>query len=143
VPTPWLVTPPLPDRRYVAPDSLAGLSRIATREGTVNGARVLSVEYSDGLTEVSVFEQPGRLDPAAVRGWRPTRIGHQRVWTSAGIPTRMIWAGPGLAFTAVSDGPAAVLDRVVAALPHSRPSRGFFGRIAHGLGRILDWLNPF
>jgi len=104
--------------RVAAPDALAdGYERI----GIYRSAEVLQVLYSDGLYDLSVFEQDGRLrrsdlPPAAEQvavgdapGWRYAWPGGQLV----------VWAAGGKVFTAVSDAP---VDQVLTAVRSLRPA---------------------
>lgn len=107
-------------------------------------ARMLHLSYSDGLSTVSLFEQPGRLDPAVLRGWQQQRIGATEVYVRDTLPQRVAWSGAGTVYTLVADAPAQTVDAVVAALPAgAAPAGGLRSRIAHGLARLGSWLNPF
>jgi sigma-E factor negative regulatory protein RseB len=99
-----------------APERLTdGYQRI----GIYKSGSVLQVLYSDGLYDLSVFEQPGRLRSSdlpgkgervsvgGVTGWRYPWPGGQLV----------VWSAGGHVFTAVSDAPA---DQVLTAV-RSRP----------------------
>jgi len=100
----------------MAPGSLAdGYQRI----GIYRSGSVLQVLYSDGLYDLSVFEQPGRLrrsdlpgkgQRVSVRGatgWRYPWPGGQLV----------VWSAGGRVFTAVSDAPADQVLTAVGSLP--------------------------
>lgn len=95
-----------------APEALAdGYQRM----GVYRNGPVLHVLYSDGLYDLSLFEQDGRLrrsdlppsgqrvDLGEATGWRYPWPGGQLV----------VWSSGGKVFTAVSDAPA---DQVVAAV---------------------------
>ena len=106
------------------------------------GAAVLQLTYSDGLSALSVFEQPGSLDSVGLRGWRQVSRGGARVWTGPGVPEQAAWSAAGHVYTVVADDPGQV-DVVVAGLPHSPAPDGVWDRIQRGLDRVVSWLNPF
>lgn len=106
-------------------------------------SQMLHLSYSDGLSTVSLFEQPGRLNPTSLRGWQLQRIGPTEVYVRDSLPQRVAWSGDGTVYTLVADAPAQTVAAVVAALPSGEPPRGVRSRIAHGLARVASWLNPF
>jgi negative regulator of sigma E activity len=130
---------------WTAPDRLgADLELYDTRATGAGRNQTLHLSYSDGLSTLSLFEQPGRLDAAAVRGWRRERIGAADVFVNDTLPQRVAWAGNGTVYTMVADAPGEMIDAVVAALPHEpEPARGVLARMRHGLVRVGSWLNPF
>jgi sigma-E factor negative regulatory protein RseB len=118
-----------------------GLTLFAASESTTATGKVVDLGYSDGLADVSLFVQRGRL-PAALPGWTRTGLdGHPLFVRNPGEPD-VAWSAGGFAFTMVADAPAPVVAGVVNALPHQgRP--GFWRRMAHGVRRLLSWVNPF
>lgn len=106
---------------------------------------VVHLGYSDGLTTMSVFEQRGRLDRAAVEGWQHTTVSGATMWFDASaVPTRAVWTSRGRVWTVLADAPVESIRDVVGQLPHDQPHhRGFWARIGHGLARLASWLNPF
>ncbi len=135
------------DGADVVPSVLAGTLWLADATRLPDG--VLHLTYSDGLFSVSVFEQRGRLDVAALDGATPRRMGGSVVRTLAGMPVRLTWQGGDRVFTVVSDAPEDVLDAVVGALPHTDAAAGgdqgggLPERLWRGAGRVSAWLNPF
>jgi hypothetical protein len=110
--------------------------------GVDDGAAVQLV-YSDGLYTMSVFEQPGRVDPEALEGAvRDERHGIPVYRWPGAEPERMVWNGDGHTFTAVTDAPADVLMAAVADLPHDR-ARSLPTRVRRGFARLGSWLWPF
>ncbi|MFD0658135.1 sigma-E factor regulatory protein RseB domain-containing protein [Thermocatellispora tengchongensis] len=102
--------------------------------------------YSDGLSVVSVFIQPGHLDEEHLTGWHAhVRAGHT-IWTrdSSGQAQgqEAIWASGGQVYTVLADAPAEVVDAAIAAFPHEREP-GLWARMALGAARLLAWVNPF
>ena len=108
---PKAVAPEHLGRSAVAPPSL---DERYERTGIYRDGSVLHVLYSDGVYDLSVFQQPGRLRRSDVpssgervaigraTGWRYPWPGGQLV----------VWSSGGKVFTAVSDAPA---DQVLAA----------------------------
>jgi negative regulator of sigma E activity len=104
-------------------------------------AGVLQFSYSDGLFNVSLFQQRGALDPKAVAGYGTT--GTPGVHVRYGMPSYAVWSSGGIVYTLVGDLPADVLTRVVDAFPHEVPARVTpVQRMGTGLARIATWLTP-
>lgn len=106
----------VPDDRLAAPDVLAdGYERM----GVYRSGSVLQVLYSDGVYDLSLFGQNGRLrsadlppagervDLGAATGWRYPWPGGQLV----------VWGAGGKVFTAVSDAPVDQVLTAVRSLP--------------------------
>ena len=121
----------------------SGLELVDTRVTGEGDARTLHLTYSDGLTTASVFQQKGVLDEAAMDGWRRAELGGADTWVQDAFPRRVVWAGGGVVFTVVADCPKAVLDDLVAGLPHGNPGPALTSRLGNGLARVGSWLNPF
>lgn len=113
----------------------------ASRPASDNGS-VLRLAYSDGLSTVAVFSQPGSLGSDVDREFVAERLGGGTVFVRRGSPERLVWRGAGQVFTLVGDAGHEELLRVARALPHdARPrSSARFGR---GLARVGSWVNPF
>ncbi|GHE29128.1 hypothetical protein GCM10017673_34420 [Streptosporangium violaceochromogenes] len=105
-------------------------------------AGYLHLGYSDGLSVVSVFIQPGVLDEERLRGWHPQRRGGHTIWMRDSAGQETIWASGGHVYTVFADAPADMVDAVVAALPHE-PAPGLWTRLGRGAHRLLSWVNPF
>lgn len=109
--------------------------------------QVLQLAYTDGVSVVSVFEQRGRLDAGALRGWSVHRYGGGEIYVDRSTLRRMVWAGRGCVYTLVSDDPIltdpTLTESVMTAFPAPTGSRGTFGRLQHGAGRLVSWVNPF
>nr|WP_238356828.1 sigma-E factor regulatory protein RseB domain-containing protein [Kribbella italica] len=104
-------------------------------------AGVLQFSYSDGLFNVSLFQQRGALDPKAVAGYGT--MGTPGVHVRYGIPSYAVWSSGGIVYTLVGDLPPDVLARVVEAFPHEVPARVTpVRRMGTGLARIATWLTP-
>jgi sigma-E factor negative regulatory protein RseB len=104
----------------------------------------LRFSYSDGLFNLSVFEQRGELDPGAVAGYQAAQApGGAMVYVRYGMPSYAVWSSGGIVFTLVGDIPYDVMDRVVRAYPHEVPKRdGILDRVGNGLARMTTWLTP-
>ena len=108
-----------------------------------DGGRVLHLAYSDGLSTLSLFSQPG--SDAAPRGeYAEHDLGGTTVWVSDQTPERVVWTGGGQVFTLVSDAAHQDLLDVVAALPRAeRVEDGAGARLRRGIARVGSWFNPF
>lgn len=131
---------------WIAPERLPGAFRIADAAALGEGdASSLHLLYTDGLYAISVYEQHGRLDGAAVRaeGARPDTLGDMHVYRWPGAePATVAWTGDGRTFTAISDAPPDVLSSALSGLPHD-PPHSLTTRLGRGLARVADWLWPF
>lgn len=108
---------------------------------------VLHVSYSDGVMTASVFQQKGRLDVNDMDGYSTRQFAGGTVFIQPGPPASFTWSSAGRVFTAVSDGPVAVIEAIVAAAPPDElvpaDEDGFAQRLARGAQRVGSWLNPF
>ncbi len=106
----------------------------------------IRLSYSDGVANVSVFEQPGYLDPDTLKGFDRNKHGDGIVYTSPGPPSQFVWAtADGRVITVVADGSIETVDSVLEEYPPSESSApsGVFHRIARGAKKLVSWLNPF
>ncbi|MBS3939540.1 MAG: hypothetical protein KG028_01130 [Actinobacteria bacterium] len=131
-------------RGFVAPATLPGgyvlQSGFDRSEASVP---TIHLVYSDGLYTLSVFEQRGRMSPAALAGaTEMTAPGGGAVWRLPGSePRRVIWRGDERTFTAITDAPVDELLTVVTGLPND-PAPSMLGRLTRGIGRVGRWLWP-
>jgi sigma-E factor negative regulatory protein RseB len=102
---------------------------------------VVDLAYSDGLSVISLFIQRGHL-PAQLNGWSEVALRGHRVYASGPDQRSVAWSARGFVFTLIADAPDQTLDQAVGVLPHNG-GPGFFGRMGHGLGRLVSWLDPF
>ena len=102
---------------------------------------VVDLAYSDGLSVISLFVQRGHL-PAQLNGWSEVALRGDRVYASGRDQRSVAWSARGFVFTLIADAPDQTLDQVVGVLPHNG-GPGFFGRMGHGLSRLVSWLDPF
>ena len=119
-----------------------GLDLVDSRLSGKGKAQVLHLTYSDGLSTLSVFEQPGHLNTSKLRGWRQEHCGGTKVWSWPGAPLSVTWSAHGRVFSVVSDD-ADRLDNVVAQLPHGAKHPSVMSRMRAGAHRLLSWVNPF
>ena len=75
------------------------------------------LEYSDGLSVISLFVQRGTL-AASMAGWQPLSLDGYRVYVSGHSVT---WAGRGEVYTMIADAPPQTVAEAVAALPGGGP----------------------
>ncbi len=104
---------------------------------------IVHLSYSDGIANVSVFEQRGRLDEGGLAGHERQAADGQSVWVRGEVPRRVVWSSGGTVYTVVADAPERTVDAVVAALPHRAAGDGPLGRLGRGLDRVASWFNPF
>ena len=132
----------VPPERLSSP--VAAPERLADgyqRMGIYKNGSVLQVLYSDGVYDLSLFQQQGRLrrsdlpakgERVSVRGatgWRYPWPGGQLV----------VWSADGRVFTAVSDAPADQVITAVQSLPRV-PQRelSFFGKVRRAAQALVQ-----
>ena len=77
------------------------------RTGVFRKGGVVQVVYSDGIYDMSVFEQRGRLgSKAAPRGGRPVRVGGSKGWQYTWPGGQVVlWQAGRTVYTVVADAP--------------------------------------
>ena len=123
----WPLPGPLP----------GGLVLLGARRDSTPGGPVIDLDYSDGLSLVSVFLQRGHLQ-TGLTGWSRMVIGGSPVYADASDGQAFIWSAQGFVYTVVAAAPPQTVTQVVAALPHGNP--GLLARMRQGLHRLLSWL---
>jgi negative regulator of sigma E activity len=122
-----------------APELPASLKLYDVHQDTSNGS--LQFSYSDGLFNLSLFEQRGALDPAAVAGFGTTDV--PGVYQRYGMPSYVVWSSGGIVYTLIGDLPPDMLGQVVRAFPHDVPVKlTAIQRMGAGLAKIATWLTP-
>ncbi|WP_410785033.1 sigma-E factor regulatory protein RseB domain-containing protein [Kribbella sp. C-35] len=122
-----------------APELPASLKLYDVHQDTSNGS--LQFSYSDGLFNVSLFEQRGTLDPAAVEGFSSTDS--PGVYLRYGMPSYVVWSSGGIVYTLIGDLPPDQLGQVVRSFPHELPVElSAIQRLGTGLAKIATWLTP-
>ncbi len=127
---------------WCSPDQMAGMQRLGQGWLHPGGHSVLRLDYTDGLTSATVFEQAGRLDQSALRRFDPRSVDGHAAYVRIGAPTVVAWSDTGVVFTVVTDGPPDDLPALVDDLPHDPSSPGVLDRIGTGLSRMADWVIP-
>lgn len=132
-PAGWAPPPVLP----------GGFVLAGVRRPVHDGVSVLHLAWSDGLSTVSVFSQPGALEPPRDAGFTAEQVDDTTVWVHRDAPERIVWGGAGQVFTLVSDAGHDDLLSVVGALPHDPdPDEGLRARLGRGLSRLSGWVDP-
>jgi sigma-E factor negative regulatory protein RseB len=127
---------------WPAPKALPdGLVLIAAHQADTTAGSVVDLDYSDGLSVVSVFVQRGNLS-AAMPGWQEVKVNGHEVYASDPSQQSLAWSARGFVYTVIAEAPATTVREVVAVMPHDdRP--GFWRRISRGMHRLASWANPF
>jgi sigma-E factor negative regulatory protein RseB len=126
----WPLPGPLPDH----------LALLSARKGSTATGPVVDLDYSDGLSLVSVFLQRGHLKYRPPGWWRMT-LGGSPVYADVSDGQMFVWPAQGFVYTLVAAAPPQTVAQVVAALPHGG-SPGLLARLGHGLHRLVSWLVP-
>ena len=124
------------------PAQLPGnLQLIAAHRTATTAGPVIDLDYSDGLSLVSIFLQRGQLS-GPLPGWREIALRGRVVYCTDPDLRSLAWSAHGFVYTVISEAPPTTVDQVVDTLPHDS-GPGFWGRIAHGLRRLASLANPF
>jgi hypothetical protein len=135
-------TPGLLARGWRFPAALPGRLELFAAHDASPG--YLYLGYSDGLSVVSVFVQPGVLDEERLQGWHARQRNGHTIWIRDSAEQETIWASGGHVYTVFADAPADMVDAAVAALPHEPvPAPDLWTRLGRGADRLLSWVNPF
>lgn len=110
------------------------------RSGTAfpaDGATVFQVVYSDGLEDVSLFAQPGRLAATSLPPTaRPVSLQRVKGWIWDAFPRGIAWqSGPGT-LTLVGASPTDELVHMARGLPQAPVRRSPGQRLRH----LLSWI---
>jgi sigma-E factor negative regulatory protein RseB len=123
------------------PDPLpGGLGLLGAREDRTANGQMVDLDYSDGLSLVSVFLQRGHLRPR-LTGWSRMALGGSPVYADDADGLTFVWSAHGFVYTLVAAAPPQTVAQVVAALPHDG-SPGVLVRLGQGMRRMLSWLIP-
>ena len=132
---------------WVLPEDLAwNLSLIDARRTVHAGREVVHAMYSDGLSQVSVFSQRGKLGGDVPNGVRGGFVGtgtgeagvtpqHDTIFDGDGGRYHGMWQADGFVYTVLADAPADLTASAVAALPGPGGS-GFWARVHRGMSRL-------
>ncbi len=126
---------------WSCPASLGGFS--LTRVDEMASGSDIHAVYSDGLSNVSVFEARGALDASELGGFEVKDVGRAAVYVRYGLPTTVVWESTGRVYTVVTDAPRETALALVEALPHSGPVEvSVTSRVGAGLEKIAAALSP-
>lgn len=143
VPRQWVTVRParLRAEGWPLPGPLPGdLALLSARKGTTATGPVVDLDYSDGLSLVSVFIERGHLKSESAGWWRTT-LGGSPVYADDSDGQTFVWPAQGFVYTLVAAAPPQTVAQVVAALPHNG-SPGLLARLGDGLHRLLSSLIP-
>jgi sigma-E factor negative regulatory protein RseB len=128
-------------RGWPLPGPLPGnLVLLGARQELTGAGRVVDLDYSDGLSLVSVFVQRGHL-PQQMSGWSAVMLRGRQVYADDSAGQGIAWSARGFVYTVVAAAPVQTVERVVAALPYGG-NPGLLARLSRGLHRLLSWLSP-
>ncbi|MFD6098178.1 transcriptional regulator [Nocardiopsis flavescens] len=134
-------------RGWVLPEHLAwNLGLVDARATLHAGRKVVHAVYSDGLSQVSVFSQRGKLDEdtrtAVPDGSVGTGTGgtgvtpqHDTIFGGDGGRYHGMWQADGFVYTVLADAPSDLTASAVTALPGPEDS-GFWSRVQRGMSRL-------
>lgn len=117
---------------------LAGLPLYAAAWSGTGVGQVTDLEYSDGLSVISLFVQRGTL-AASMAGWRPLSLAGYRVYASGHSVT---WAGHGEVYTMIADASPQTVVEALAMLPGGAQP-GLVDRLGRGFDRLARLVDPF
>jgi hypothetical protein len=112
----------------------------ASTTGTAAG-EIVAVSYSDGLSDISIFVQRGRLS-ARMPGWQRIAIAGHDAYAVDPDDQTIAWSGAGYVFTLLADASDTAVGQAIAALPQGAEP-GLWNRLARGFSRLASWANPF
>jgi hypothetical protein len=141
-PRQWVTAslPRLQAQGWPVPGQLPGhLVLLGARQDSTAAGPVIDLDYSDGLSLVSVFLQRGHLR-SGLAGWSRVVVGGSPVYADAANDQAFVWSAQGFVYTVVAAASPQTVAQVVAALPHGSP--GLLARMRQGLHRLLSWLTP-
>ena len=132
---------------WVLPEHLTwNLRLVDARSKRYEDEPVVHAVYSDGLSQVSVFTQRGKLGtehPSTLRngyagtgtGGSGVTTGHDTIFGGDVGQYQSVWQANGFVYTVLADAPADLASSAVTALPGPEDS-GFWARVLRGLSRL-------
>jgi len=126
----WPLPGPLP----------ADLTLIGAKESATSAGPVVDLDYSDGLSVVSIFVQRGYL-PHRLRGWSKVALAGHKVFANDPDDLCFAWSAHGFVYTLIAAAPQQTVGQVVVALPHD-DAPGWLAQLKRGLHQLLSWVRP-
>jgi sigma-E factor negative regulatory protein RseB len=131
----------LREHGWPLPGPLPGdLTLIGAKENITPSGPVVDLDYSDGLSVVSIFVQRGYL-PDTLTGWSQVALAGHKVYARDPDDLCFAWSAGGFVYTLVAAAPRQTVGQVVVALPHD-DDPGWLSRMKHGMRRLLSWFSP-
>jgi sigma-E factor negative regulatory protein RseB len=133
------------DEGWTCPGTMGGGDFSLTGLGHVDvSGDAMFARYSDGLSNVSLFEQRGSLADAGLGGFEQTTVEGTEVLVQYGLPTVAVWASGDTVYTLVTDAPPEQADTLVSALPHteSGDDAGVWSRVGRGFSELAGAVAP-
>ena len=128
---------------WLCPQQIGSLTLYDVRRNESTSDPVVHFAYSDGLVDVSVFEERGHLSTRELKGYTRTSVGGHQVNSRSGTAEELTWQSGPMVYTVVADAPPETIAAVVAALPtHEGAHRGTWTRVHVGLNRMGSWVDP-
>jgi hypothetical protein len=136
--------PALSDEGWICPDRLARDFDLSLLGEVDTAGDVMHVEYTDGLSTLSVFEEHGQLDSSTLAGFSRHLVDDEPVYVREGLPLVAVWQSGSTVFTLVTDAPDQRVDQLLGALPHLPPpaGSGVSGRIGTGFDKLASAVSP-
>lgn len=137
----------LRDEGWTLPEHLDWNLRLVDARSTEHGgSRVVHAVYSDGLSQVSVFAQRGKLDMKHAASFRDGYAGtdtggsgvtpqHDTIFGGDAGQYQSMWQADGFVYTVLADAPVGIASSAVTALPGPEGS-GFWARVQRGMSRL-------
>jgi len=109
------------------------------RVGMYKRTGVIQVVYSDGLYELSVFQQEGRLDHHGLSSATRVQVGHATGWHYAWPGGHVVlWQAGGTVYTAVSDAPLDQVLQAARSVPSARGSTSLMSRLRQACRALIQ-----
>ncbi len=132
----------LTDKGWACPQTLPSDFHLTLLHRLDGKRDVMHAAYSDGLSTVSVFEEHGQLDDAALPGFDRITSDGGSIWVKEGLPTMAVWQSGSTIYTVLTDAPPSTTADLVAALPHTAPPESSsVSRLGRGLSRVGSFLH--
>lgn len=136
--------PALNDLGWTCPQWLTQRFRLSLLHQVDTDGGVMRADYTDGLSNISVFEERGSLDTSSLGDFHGVMVGGNLVYVKAGLPMLAVWESGGTVFTVVTDAPRPMADALISRLPHraAEGETGLASRVGHGLSRLVSAVSP-